>query len=67
MTRQLLPNVHSSDDYTLGYYIAKGSYGAVFNTKLKSNNEEDNFCVMKDFNDDCKLVIKQMFNHGLRK
>ena len=64
MTRQLLAYMLSSDDYTLGNYIAKGSYGAVFNAKLKSNNEEDDFCLTKDFDDDCKLVIKQMFNYG---
>ena len=52
------------DDYTLGNYIAKGSYGAVFNVKLKVSETDPNFCLDKSFDKSCELVIKQLFNYG---
>jgi len=52
-------------DFTLGNFIAKGSYGAVFNAKLKSNFETDSdLNCSKEFDKECNLVIKQMFNYN---
>ena len=43
-------------DFTLGNFIAKGSYGAVFNAKLKTNFETDSdFNCSKEFDQKCNL------------
>ena len=43
-------------DFTLGNFIAKGSYGAVFNAKLKSNFATDSdFICTKEFDKECNL------------
>ena len=48
-------------DFTLGNFIAKGSYGAVFNAKLKSNFETDSdLNCNKEFDKECNLG---MFSH----
>ena len=58
----LLSELYFSDkgrrlsDFTLGNFIAKGSYGAVFNAKLKSNFETDSdFNCSKEFDKKCNL------------
>ena len=64
----LLSELYFSDkgrrlsDFTLGNFIAKGSYGAVFNAKLKSNFETDSdFNCTKEFDKKCNLGIFSNF------
>ena len=52
-------------DFTIGNFIAKGSYGAVFNATLKNSKSEPDFMVNNvEFDKNCKLAIKQMFNYS---
>ena len=49
-------------DFTLGNFIAKGSYGAVFNAKLKTNFETDSdFNCSKEFDKKCNLGTFSFF------